>query len=315
MSPLRESIETVRRHTAARSVVLLTGSAGLLGLEEPLVTGAPPEDFDPAVGFADAMAVPGKTGGEIAQRVAAIFGERRRTGVRRPLLRVALPDAGGACLLLERGDEPGPSAALALALDALSAILRPPTPPAEMAEAMAFVARDGRPALLLDRAARPLAVSALLRQVLGGDRSGRPFVVPPARRPFFDHLRRRLAEGALRPVPVEGLPLPGSLQLRPLLGGAYFLGSLHGDVAQGAALRSLADGDVTPRELTCGLRLAEGKSYREIADDLDVSPDTVKLHLRALYQKLGVDGRDGLVARLAQLAPPPPVVRGLARRA
>jgi len=315
MSAVRETVETVRRQSGARSAVLLTGSAGLLGLEEPVVVGQPPPGFDGAGVFADSMTVPGRTGGEIAQRVAAVFGERRRGGARRPLLRVVLPDAGGACLLLERGEEPGPSAALALGLDALAASLRPPTPPAEMVEALAFVARDARPALLIDRIGRPLAASPLLRQVVGGDRTPRPFVVPPERRAFFADLRRRVGDASTRAFPAEGLALAGTVHLRPLLGAAFHLVVLQGDVAQAAALRSLADGDVTPRELTCGLRLAEGKSYREIADQLDVSPDTVKLHLRALYQKLGVDGRDGLVARVAQLAPPPPVVRGLARRA
>ncbi len=315
MSPLRESLETVRRHAAARSVVLLTGPAGLLGLDEPVFVGELPDAFDSVAAFGGAMSVPGRTGGEIAQRVAAIFGERRRAGVRRPLLRVALPDSGGAWLLLERGDEPGPSPALALAFDALAAVLRPPTLPAEVAEAAAFLARDSRAALLVDRTGRPIAVSPLLRQVLGGDRNGRPFVVAAERRPFFTVLRRRLGEGAVRTFPAEGLAHAGDVHLRPLLGGAFYLAVLRGDVAQGASLRALADSDVTPREITCGLRLAEGKSYREIASDLDVSPDTVKLHLRALYQKLGVDGRDGLVARMANLAPPPPIVRGIGRRA
>ena len=53
----------------------------------------------------------------------------------------------------------------------------------------------------------------------------------------------------------------------------------------------------TAREVTCGLLLAEGLRYRAIADRLALSPDTVKLHLRALYHKLGVANREALVSR------------------
>ena len=39
-------------------------------------------------------------------------------------------------------------------------------------------------------------------------------------------------------------------------------------------------------------------SIKELADRLGLSPNTVKLHLHAIYQRLGVDGRVGLVLAL-----------------
>ncbi|WP_373044709.1 helix-turn-helix transcriptional regulator [Vulgatibacter sp.] len=315
MSVLREQLENVRRHLGARTAWLLPCTAGLLGLEAPIRCGGGAEPGPLAELFGDAMPVPGRTGGELAQRLATLCGERRRTGARRMMLRVALPEAAGAHLLLERGDLPTATAALALALDALAACLRAPPIAAETMEAIHFLARDGRLAALLDRNGAPVAISPLLRKVLGGDRAGRPFLLSEQRLAFFAQLRKRLPATGDTACEAEGFDLPGTLHLQPLGDGAYVLAVVQGEIANAAMLRSLSDGEVTPRELTCGLRLAEGMSYREIAEDLGVSPDTVKLHLRALYQKLGVDGRDGLVARVAGLAPPPPLVRAITRRA
>lgn len=42
--------------------------------------------------------------------------------------------------------------------------------------------------------------------------------------------------------------------------------------------------------------LAEGRSNEEIADQLDVSVDTVKTHLRYLYRQMGANNRAHAVA-------------------
>jgi len=52
----------------------------------------------------------------------------------------------------------------------------------------------------------------------------------------------------------------------------------------------------TRREASVLLLLAEGRTSRGVARELDISPYTVDDHLRALYRKAGVRGRDELLA-------------------
>ncbi len=66
----------------------------------------------------------------------------------------------------------------------------------------------------------------------------------------------------------------------------------------------LGDADFWPG-MSCGLTrresevlegISHGSSTREIADDLYVGEETVRSHLKSLYQKLGVSGRSAAVA-------------------
>lgn len=67
----------------------------------------------------------------------------------------------------------------------------------------------------------------------------------------------------------------------------------RGTVAVGEAL--------TRREIEVLARLAEGRSNREIAKALFVTPATVKSHLTHIYVKLGVKGRQEAMARAVAL--------------
>lgn len=69
-----------------------------------------------------------------------------------------------------------------------------------------------------------------------------------------------------------------------------------------AAMRSLG---VTPREMTVLQRLAAGRSNKQIARELGVSPHTVKTHVSNLYAKLGAQRRTAAVdaARRLSLLP------------
>ncbi len=74
------------------------------------------------------------------------------------------------------------------------------------------------------------------------------------------------------------------------------------DVASGAGgPGSSATADrresLTRKELEVLARLAEGRSNREIADALFITPATVKSHLAHIYDKLGVTGRQEAMAR------------------
>ena len=61
------------------------------------------------------------------------------------------------------------------------------------------------------------------------------------------------------------------------------------------------DEPLTRKELEVLARLAEGRSNREIADALFVTPATVKSHLAHIYVKLGVTGRQEAMARAVAL--------------
>jgi DNA-binding CsgD family transcriptional regulator len=58
-------------------------------------------------------------------------------------------------------------------------------------------------------------------------------------------------------------------------------------------------GDLTPQELQIALLLAAGKSTREAAAAVFLSPKTIEYHLRSVYRKLGVNSRDALARAMA----------------
>lgn len=53
---------------------------------------------------------------------------------------------------------------------------------------------------------------------------------------------------------------------------------------------------LTPRELQILERMAEGARYREIADEMFISLETVRTHVRNIYDKLHVRSKRGVVA-------------------
>jgi len=65
-------------------------------------------------------------------------------------------------------------------------------------------------------------------------------------------------------------------------------------VRREAGLRH-ASAVLTPRELTIVRAIANGSRNKEIAERLNISEGTVKVHLHNIYQKLGVDSRFALM--------------------
>jgi DNA-binding CsgD family transcriptional regulator len=61
---------------------------------------------------------------------------------------------------------------------------------------------------------------------------------------------------------------------------------------------------LTPRELAIAQRFGNGKSYKEIAAALPVSPATVRAHLRAIYTKLEISDKTELASLLSSHSEP-----------
>lgn len=57
------------------------------------------------------------------------------------------------------------------------------------------------------------------------------------------------------------------------------------------------------REREVALLFGEGRTYKEIARELDLAPNTVRHHIRSLYSKLGVNDKASVAHLLHQLSP------------
>ena len=61
--------------------------------------------------------------------------------------------------------------------------------------------------------------------------------------------------------------------------------------------------ELTPQELQIALQLAGGKTTRQTAAALFLSPKTIEYHLRHVYQKLGIHSREELTRAVAEQTP------------
>jgi DNA-binding NarL/FixJ family response regulator len=88
--------------------------------------------------------------------------------------------------------------------------------------------------------------------------------------------------------------------IREVAGGGRFLhGELAGPLLRRAALEAklhIGKGGVTVRDVQVLELLSNGKSNKEIAFALGISDETVKSHLKRLFEKLGVSDRTEAVA-------------------
>jgi DNA-binding CsgD family transcriptional regulator len=60
--------------------------------------------------------------------------------------------------------------------------------------------------------------------------------------------------------------------------------------------------ELTPQELQIALQVAEGKTNKDVAAALFLSPKTIEFHLKRVYRKLGVRSRGELIRRFAASA-------------
>ena len=73
-------------------------------------------------------------------------------------------------------------------------------------------------------------------------------------------------------------------------------------VPEGSLFRPAVD-ELTPQELQISLLLAGGKTTREAAAALFLSPKTIEYHLRHVYLKLGIHSREELARALPRSSP------------
>ena len=90
----------------------------------------------------------------------------------------------------------------------------------------------------------------------------------------------------------------GFLALGLYAGARLFAPARARELGNPAAAEALG---VSPRELEVLRELAAGRSNKEIARRLAVSPETVKTHLSRLYAKLGAARRTDAVNRAREL--------------
>lgn len=103
----------------------------------------------------------------------------------------------------------------------------------------------------------------------------------------------------------QTLPLAGGRQLMARHMGASGLAEsmllLSHAPAEAAAPRHLQQVALTPRETEVLSWLTKGKTNRDIADILGMSPRTVNKHLEHIFEKLGVETRTAAAAIAGQL--------------
>jgi LuxR family transcriptional regulator, maltose regulon positive regulatory protein len=144
-------------------------------------------------------------------------------------------------------------------------------------------------------------IEALALQALGHERQGER---PQALIALEHALRLAQPEGYVRLFADLGLPLARLLQAaraRAVLPDyvARLLAAFSHDLPS-PALETLPE-PLTAREQEILEMLAAGLTNRQIADQLVISPQTVKKHTGNIYGKLGVNNRTGAVARAREV--------------
>ncbi len=157
----------------------------------------------------------------------------------------------------------------------------------------------GRFLLAVDGAGKVLWCTPQAARMLGtalSDFDTDNYVVPPHVREWLDHCAT--APAASPPSPIELKSPTAKLQL-------LYVGQVGADERLLRVIEGDAGSDqtvlktrllVTEREAEVLLWIARGKSNRDIAEILSLSPRTVNKHLEQIFTKLGVENRTSAAA-------------------
>jgi len=103
-----------------------------------------------------------------------------------------------------------------------------------------------------------------------------------------------ILQSALRIVLAHGVYVPSTILNRQA-------DSQAGAEDAGRPLRRLSELGLTPRQQQVCAQMVKGRSVKQIARDLAISPATVKAHLQPILRKLGVMNRTEAIVALHRL--------------
>ncbi|MEP3562076.1 MAG: response regulator [Marinobacter sp.] len=132
--------------------------------------------------------------------------------------------------------------------------------------------------------------------------------LPDTGHPDFETIRTKLAEWlghnleAGHQMPLQAMDAEHSVEYLALVDGREYLLRLKTPQNQSNATAALRERfQLTLRESDVLLWIANGKTNREIAQILEMSPRTVNKHLEQVFRKLGVENRTSAAASAIRL--------------
>jgi DNA-binding CsgD family transcriptional regulator len=218
-------------------------------------------------------------------RLSPLVGALHTMGVGEPALFPVLPDEIEALIGLDELDQAEP---LIEELDAQGRTLDRPW-------ALAAAAR-GRGLLTAARGDPQGALAHLQQALQEHKRVTRPFELARTLRAHGMVLRRHKHKAAAKEA------LEQALSIFERLGALLWVGSTSAELGR-VGLRPAAPADaqgITGAEARVAELVAAGRSNREVAGELFMSPKTVEAHLSRIYRKLGVRSRAELAHKLAR---------------
>ena len=130
----------------------------------------------------------------------------------------------------------------------------------------------------------------MLAATLAGDRSGQPFERARTQLAFGSVQRRHRQKSGARAA------LVAAQDAFDGLGATLWVGKAAAELARVGGRASVAG--LTPTELQVAELIAAGRTYREVAAELFISPKTVQWNLSKIYRKLEIRSRAELPSRL-----------------